>query len=310
MSKKCPFFNICGGCKYDFTANDYREQKMHELPKLDFSGDYVWGIPGTRRRLDCAFDDKHFGFFQKRSKNIIDIKNCPNAVSEINNVLPAIAGLPWSGSGSILITKCENGIDVAVTSPVPFFGSDFKSAVEKLPASVIRFSWNDKIIRKYVEPEIKFNDKIIKYPTGAFLQPTTETEQILRDIVVKYVAGAKKVADLFCGLGNFTYATGATGFDIVGNGITRDLFKKPLAVSQLNQYDVVIMDPPRAGAMKQSKELAKSDVRRVIYVSCNPDTFIRDKQILESGGYKVTVLIPVDQFVGSAHWEIFSVFDK
>ena len=129
-------------------------------------------------------------------------------------------------------------------------------------------------------------------------------------MVVKYVGSAKKVADLFCGLGNFTFATNATGFDIVGNGVKRDLFKKPLLSHNLNQYDVVIMDPPRAGAEKQSKEIAKSDVKRVIYVSCNPNTFMRDTEILSRGGYKMTVAIPVDQFVGSAHWEMFSVFEK
>ena len=132
----------------------------------------------------------------------------------------------------------------------------------------------------------------------------------MRDLVVEYVGGMGRVADLFCGLGNFTFATNATGFDIVGNGIKRDLFKKPLIVQNLNQYDVVIMDPPRAGAEKQSKELSKSNIKRIIYVSCNPTTFVRDKKILETGGYKMTVAIPVDQFVGSIHWEIFSVFEK
>ena len=132
----------------------------------------------------------------------------------------------------------------------------------------------------------------------------------MRDLVVEYTENAKKVADLFCGLGNFTFATNATGFDIVGNGIKRDLFKKPLTTQNLDQYDVVIMDPPRAGAEKQSKELSKSNVKRIIYVSCNPNTFVRDKRILETGGYKMIAAIPVDQFVGSLHWEIFSVFEK
>ena len=266
--------------------------------------------PPKRRRADFSFDNGHFGFFKKQSKDIVDINHCVNVVSEINDVLPKIAKIPWTGRGSVLITKCENGIDVVVNSDMPFFSADFKTAVDKLPANIIRFVWNDKVVRKYAEPEIKFNDKIINYPPNAFLQPTVETEQILRDLVVKYVDNAKKVADLFCGLGNFTFATHATGFDIVGNGIKRDLFKKPLNTTQLNQYDVVIMDPPRAGAEKQSKELSKSNVKRIIYVSCNPITFVRDKQILEKGNYKMLVAIPVDQFVGSAHWEIFSVFEK
>ena len=97
--------------------------------------------------------------------------------------------------------------------------ADFKSAVEKLPPQIIRFTWNDKVARKYATPEIKFNDKIITYPTNAFLQPTIETEQILRDLVIKYVEGAKRVADLFCGLGNFTFATHADGFRNKSNRI-------------------------------------------------------------------------------------------
>ena len=307
---KCPLFGLCGGCSFDFCSDNYKSDKLKTLPKISFSDEPIWAGPGMRRRAEFAFNDGHFGFFKKQSKDIIDVKNCPNVVLEINDVLPYIANLPWNVAGGVLITKCENGIDVAVSSVVAFCSTDFKKAVDKLPNNIIRFTWNNSELRKYMEPEIKFNDKIIKYPSNAFLQPTIESEQIMRDLVVKYVDNAKRVADLFCGLGNFTFATNATGFDIVGNGIKRDLFKKPLTKQNLNQYDVVIMDPPRSGALEQSKELAKSNVSRIIYVSCNPNTFIRDKRILDQGGYKMKTAIALDQFVGSAHWEIFSVFDK
>lgn len=308
--KKCPFFGVCGGCKYDFTADDYSIKKLSNLPKVNFTHKPIMGMPGTRRRADFAFVNGHFGFFQNKTKNIVDINNCPNLVPQINAILPNIAALPWTGAGSVLITKCENGIDIGVQCDVPFCSPEFKTVIEKLPGAIIRFTWNGKIIRQYVEPEIKFDDKIIVYPPNNFLQPTIETEKILRDLVVKYVDNAPRVVDLFCGLGNFTFATKAIGFDIVGNGIMRDLFKKPLSAKNLNQYDVVIMDPPRAGALSQCKEIVKSNVKRIIYVSCNPNTFIRDSEILIESGYKMTVAIPVDQFVGTPHWEIFSVFEK
>lgn len=310
MMTKCPLIGVCGGCSYDFADAEYRSVKLANLPKIKFTGEPVWGVAGTRRRADFGFANEHFGFYKNKSKDIIDITNCPNLVPEINAVLPNIAKLPWTAAGSVLITKCENGIDVNVNCDVPYFDAEFKKAVEKLPPSIIRFTWNDKTVRQYMEPEIKFDEKTVKYAPGAFLQPTAETEKVLRDMVVQYVDGAARVVDLFCGLGNFTYATNATGFDIVGNGIKRDLLKRPLSVQNLNQYDVVIMDPPRAGAEKQSKEIAKSHIKRVIYVSCNPTTFVRDMEILTRGGYKMTVSIPVDQFVGSSHWEMFSVFEK
>ncbi len=306
--KKCPFFGICGGCKYDFAAADYHEQKLSELSGVDLTGAPRWADAGTRRRGDFCFAGNEFGLFESHSKNIVPVQKCPNMVAEINAILPRVAKLPWGGSGSCLITACENGIDIVINADVPYFTPEFKSAAEKVGA--IRVVWNDRVVCQTAKPIIKFDDVAVEYPAGAFLQPGKMGEKILRDMVVSSVGKSKRVADLFCGLGSFTFATHADGFDIVGTGVKRDLFKHPLTVGMLKQYDCVIMDPPRAGALAQSRELVKSDVARVIYVSCNPQTFKRDMGILTRGGYKLRDLIPVDQFVGSSHWELFSVFEK
>ncbi len=268
----------------------------------------VWVAPGGRWRADFCFAGGAFGMFEGRSKNIVPVRNCPNLMPEINDILPRLAALPWAGAGSCLVTKCDNGIDVAITSNVPFCTAEFRRAATALPA--IRVSWNGRIVSQTAQPVIKFDDVAVQYPIGAFLQPGPAGADALRRMVVRAATGARHTADLFCGLGNFTFALNADGFDIVGAGAKRDLFKHPLTVGMLNNYDCVVMDPPRAGAMAQCRELVKSDVRRVIYVSCNPVTFSRDADILTRGGYKMTELIPVDQFVGSHHWELFSVFDK
>ncbi len=306
--KKCPFFGICGGCKYDFASANYREQKLSELHDLPITADAHWVNPGLRRRGDFCFAGGQFGLFETRSKNIVPVRSCPNMVPEINAILPRVATLPWGGAGSCMITACENGIDIVINADVPYFSPEFKTAVEKVGA--VRVVWNDKIVAQTAKPFIKFGDVSIEYPAGAFLQPGKQGENILREMVVAAVGDSQHVADLFCGLGNFTFATHADGFDIVGTGVKRDLFKNPLTVGMLKKYDCVIMDPPRAGAMAQCRELVKSNVPRVIYVSCNPQTFKRDMEILMRGGYQLRELIPVDQFVGSAHWELFSVFEK
>ena len=306
--KKCPFFGICGGCKYDFTDAAYHANKMTEISDVEATSNACWIDAGTRRRGDFCFAGAQFGLFAGRTKNIVPVLSCPNMVNEINQILPRVAALPWGGAGSCLITACENGIDVVVNADVPYFSPEFKRAAEHIGA--IRVVWNNNIVFQSAQPIIKFGNVTVEYPPNAFLQPTKMGEDILRNMVVAALGKSKHVADLFCGLGNFTFATGATGFDIVGTGIKRDLFTHPLTVGMLKAYDCVIMDPPRAGAMTQCKELVKSDVSRVIYISCNPQTFKRDMGILTRGGYKLRDLVPVDQFVGSSHWELFSVFEK
>ena len=317
--KKCPLFSICGGCRYDFAAPNYREEKIKLIDNWELSFEPFWTDAGARRRADFAFADGKFGFFERGTKNIVPITNCPNLVAEINRVLPQIADLPWCGSGGALVTSCENGIDLAITSNVPYFTREFKTAVEKL--GLLRVTWNGSVVCQTGTPKIKFGDTLVDYPIGAFLQPTVHSERAMRRFVVENAVGAKHIADLFCGIGTFTYALGADGpgrdgaksadgFDIAGIGVKRDLFKNPLTAKMLNSYDLVVMDPPRAGAMAQCQELARSNVPRVIYVSCNPTTLRRDAQILTNAGYNITDIAAFDQFVGSPHWELAVVFAK
>lgn len=304
---KCPFFGRCGGCKYDFSAPDYQNQKISELKKIPITDEPRWIDAGGRRRADFCFAGGQFGFFELKTKNIIPVQKCPNLADKINNILPQLATIPWCGAGSVLVTMCDNGIDVAITSNVSYFTPEFRDAIKQLP--IIRATWNDKEIIKKETPVVSFENKQIEYPSNAFLQPTIPGADTIRKMVTDAANGYKRIADLFCGLGNFTYALNADGFDIVGTGMKRDLFKKPLTIGMLNGYECVVMDPPRAGAMEQSKILAKSNVKRIIYVSCNPQTFLRDMKILTNGNYTLEQLTPVDQFVGSHHWELVAIFN-
>lgn len=332
--KTCPFFGICGGCRYDFTAPDYRDKKLDLIHNWELSFEPFWTDAGARRRADFAFADGRFGFFVGGRKDIVQITHCQNLVSEINRVLPKIAALPFDGAGSALVTACENGIDLAVASNVPYFSREFKTAATG--AGCIRVTWNGAVVCQTDTPRVRFGGVVVDYPAGAFLQPTADSERAMRTFVVKNATGAKHIADLFCGIGNFTYALGADGhgrdgasktsvdgqgrdgasktsidgFDIVGPFNKRDLFKNPLTAKMLNNYDLVVMDPPRAGADAQCKELARSNVRRVIYVSCNPNTLRRDTETLMRAGFTVRDIAAFDQFVGSPHWELAVVFQK
>jgi 23S rRNA (uracil1939-C5)-methyltransferase len=152
-------------------------------------------------------------------------------------------------------------------------------------------------------------------------------------MIVAAVGKAKRVADLFCGLGAFTFplaakmrvasfdgdraaiealqaaAKHASGLKPIDASV-RDLFRDPLSRTELNEFDAVVFDPPRAGAEAQSKRLAQSKVKTVVAVSCNPATLARDARHLVDGGYRVESVTPIDQFVYSAHVEIVAVFRR
>lgn len=308
MCAGCPLFGRCGGCEFDFAAPDYRDKKLALISKIDITGNPIWFGVGQRRRGDFCFAGGHFGFFAKNSKDIVNVDKCPLMMHEINAMLPRVAKLPWVGAGACMITVCDNGIDVAITSNVEYASREFRDMAGTIGA--IRVSWNGRVLYQSDAPMVRFGKHTVEYPIGAFLQPTIQSADLMRQMVIDAARGYKHIADLFAGIGNFTFATGADGFDIVGAGRLRDLFVHPLTNGMLKQYDCVIMDPPRAGALAQSKILAATDVQRVIYISCNPHTWARDAGILTRGGYKLHTIIPIDQFIGSAHWELFTVFDK
>ncbi len=144
-------------------------------------------------------------------------------------------------------------------------------------------------------PVMRFGAAAVRLPPGAFLQASAEAEAVMTELVCEGVGGAKRIADLFAGLGTFTFAlAGAAKVDAFETDdaalaaleeairhtpklkpvrcVPRDLFRNPLGPKELDRYDAVVFDPPRAGAVAQAEQLAKSKVKRLVAVSCNPGT--------------------------------------
>jgi len=181
-------------------------------------------------------------------------------------------------------------------------------------------------------PTLTMGRARVVLPPGAFLQATLAGEAALAALVLEHCGSAKSVADLFAGVGPFALrlAEGAKVMaadndeDAVAalraaaktprlKPITverRDLFQRPFLARELAGLDAVVFDPPRQGAEKQARALAASQVPIVIAVSCNPATFARDARILADGGYRLTRVTPVDQFLYSAHVELVGRFER
>jgi len=90
----------------------------------------------------------------------------------------------------------------------------------------------------------------------------------------------------------------------------RDLARRPLTPQELAGFDAVVFDPPRAGAMAQSRALAASKAPVLVAVSCNPASFARDARILVDSGYRLGLVLPVDSFLWSAQLELVARFER
>jgi 23S rRNA (uracil1939-C5)-methyltransferase len=182
-------------------------------------------------------------------------------------------------------------------------------------------------------PQVRLGPARVALPPGAFLQATAGAEAAMTGFVAEAAAGAHRIADLYCGVGTFTFrlaeiapvhaadfapeAVGALTAALAGapglKGVTaeaRDLVRRPVLAEDLKKVDVAVFDPPRAGAAEQAAELARSAVARVIGVSCNPATFARDARTLIDAGFTLERVLPVDQFLWSPHVELVGVFSR
>lgn len=217
--------------------------------------------------------------------------------------------------------------------------------IKKSGANIIRLSLEGAGLLTLDAPIVRFNGFAAHPPPRSFLQASLEGQEALIKAVSDAITNSAwalrksrlKIADLFCGSGAFALPLSAYGavsaYDSDEPAIAtlkeaaktaqragaktkpitaeaRNLFTRPLNFKELESFDAVILDPPRAGAVHQARELAKGKVPMVVYVSCNPKTFARDAKIMTDGGYLLRQVTPVDQFVYASHIEIVGIFTR
>jgi 23S rRNA (uracil1939-C5)-methyltransferase len=279
------------------------------------------------------------GFREEGQHTLVDLEECPvldGAIVAPFASLKAMAkiAMPKGETGRLVVTKLDHGIDVA-------FDNGHKSLMPEQRAKLALMARESQIVRLMVagdvivergRPVLTIGGVEISPPPSIFLQAVPEAEALLTHHVLEALPKkAKHAADLFSGVGTFTFplakrlkvdafdsdrraigaleegAKHATGLKPISARV-RDLFREPLSARELAQYDVVVFDPPRAGAAEQAERLAKSNVPLVISVSCSAATLARDARLLIDGGYEMGPITPVDQFLYSPHVELIAVF--
>jgi 23S rRNA (uracil1939-C5)-methyltransferase len=282
----------------------------------------------------------HLGFTEQGSHRLIDLDECHVLDPRLFALLGPLRGmlatlLPASRRINVQLTRTDQGPDVLIDG----VEAEGLAAAEAL----IAFSQRHQLARLSMdeglgpttrwEPDpvtVTLGGVAVPFPHGSFLQATPEGEAALVSAVRDVAGGAGAIADLFAGLGTFTFAfptskvyAGEAARDPVlalkaAAGVGRrqifadhrDLFRRPLTTKELNNFQAVVIDPPRAGAKEQSTEIAASIVPRVAFVSCNPSTFARDAEILCKGGYVLDWIQPVGQFRWSTHVELAAQFSR
>ncbi|THF55681.1 class I SAM-dependent RNA methyltransferase [Ollibium composti] len=299
--------------------------------------------PGTRRR--AAFTARRteagmlLGFNRHLSTEIVALEECPVLLPEIVAALPMLRALAALACGTpkpfhIAVTATASGLDVAIHDAGRLDERRRHQLADfAIREGLARVTVDAEIVIEPKKPVVMFGDIAVQPPPGTFLQATEAAEMTMAGLVAGHLSRAKRIADLFSGCGSFALRlapkakihaveSDAAALAALDRGFRfapglkrvtmekRDLFRRPLTAKELDGYDGVVFDPPRAGAEDQSKQLARSQVPLVAAVSCNPVTLARDLRILLDGGYALKSVVPIDQFLWSPHVEAVALLEK
>ena len=348
----CRHFGVCGGCQLqhvdDEAYSDFLIDRINgalaaqgiETPQ--FSTPHI-SPPNARRRVSMHAlrrgESMRPSFTRASSHQSVEIRQCPVMCMELERLLKPLGEFLAKVGRSrrrveIQLTLVDQGIDLALRNLSVEGLTENEAMIEFAEKNMLaRLSLDEGYgPNAHWEPEpvtVTLGAVAVSFPQGAFLQATADGEKALVGGVKDAVLGATRIADLFAGLGTFSFGVGCHVHAVegardavlalqgaanrAGRSITtehRDLFRRPLSAAELARFDAIILDPPRAGAKEQVAQIAASSVPDIAYVSCNPSTFARDAKALIDGGYRLETIKPVGQFRWSTHVELAAHFRR
>lgn len=347
----CVHAKTCGGCSLQHASDGFVAAWKTGIVKSGLAGQglaadflpIVTSPPRSRRRATLSArrtkSGALLGFHARASEMLVGVPQCQLLHPDLVAGFPALEALVKIGGSrggevSLTVTKSDGGLDVAVTG-----GKTNESGLAMELARVVeafglaRLTWNGEGVALRTMPMQRFGRALVAPPPAAFLQATAEGEAALLAAVRAAIGPARRVADLFAGVGTFALplAEHAEVHAVEGDAAmvaalekgwrqaeglrrvtaeARDLYRRPLEPDEFKGFDAVVIDPPRAGAEAQVAALAKSTVPVIASVSCNPVTFARDAKVLVQAGYTLTSVQVVDQFRWSSHVELVGRFAR
>jgi len=371
VAPQCPHFGVCGGCAMqhvEASAQVALKQRVledslwhvgrvrpeHVLPPIQGA---PWGYRhrarlGVRKVLKKG--GMLVGFHERKSSYIADIRSCEVLPPHVSALLLPLRELFGALSISERMPQVEVAVGQDCTALVLRILEPLTSADEALlrqfadrhqvvfylqpkgPDTVYRFYPVDGPKLSYALPEFGLE---MEFRPTEFTQVNHAVNRVLVRRAMRLLdpRPGERIADMFCGLGNFTLPIARLGASVVGiegsealvargqesavaNGLAdrvefgvANLFNcTPESIAALGEFDKMLIDPPREGAIELIRALpASGGPSRIVYVSCNPATLARDAGVLvEVLGYRFVAAGAVNMFPHTAHVESIALFER
>ena len=361
---RCPHFGVCGGCSLQHTdahtqmaaKQRWLEENLARIGKVEpqtmlpivYGEDWMYR---RRARLGARFVDRKggalVGFREKRSSFITDMRECHVLPSEISRLILPLRDLVQKLSVRARLPQVE--VAVGDNAAVLVFRHlDPLTAADE--AWLTQFSrthgvhvWlqpgGPETARPLEPAQSELYYDLPEFGVRLWFGPTdfTQVNQGVNRVLVARAVRlldpqpGERVADLFCGLGNFSLPLARTGAQVIGfegsaalveraranaaaNGLVAqfevmNLFQPQLA--RFGPFDKLLIDPPREGAVEIAKTLPDGWPRRIVYVSCDPATLARDAGVLvHARGFRLAAAGVVNMFPHTAHVESIALFER
>lgn len=367
---RCRYFGRCGGCSMQHLEPSAQvaakqrvlEENLSRIGKV--RPDIVlralhgptWGYR-HRARLSVRRVDKKggvlVGFHEKRSSFIADMDSCEVLTPNVSALIRPLRDLITELSNSDRIPQIEIAVGEHVTvlvfrllepwtdedaARVRAFADTHRVQVweQRKGPETARPFWPD------IVPELSYSlpefGLVMPFRPTEFTQVNTAINRALVSRVLRLLDAqpGERIADLFCGLGNFTLPIARSGAEVLGiegstelvararenalrnrlpnaHFVVDNLFEMtPEKFAALGRFDKLLIDPPRSGAIEVVKSLPEADdPRRIVYVSCDPATLARDAEVLvHVKGYRLLAAGVANMFPHTAHVESIALFER
>lgn len=332
----CPYFDICGGCNLlHMNYDDQLKFKYNKVKDIIFKylkenikvNDVIYSNQFNYRNKASFEVKEKLCYKMRKSTNLVDINYCYLLDKNINDVVHVLNNLNLKNINNITIRTGEEDIMVIIS------GNPSHEIIDALKEKARSIYVNDKLVYGKSNIVSKIGNYEFFVSDKSFFQVNKYNVKNLYDKVLEYaeLTGNENILDLYCGTGTIgiylsKYAKSVIGIEVNEQAIfDANVNKNKNNIENIsficdttsninnivnNDFDVIIVDPPRSGLDKNTINfLINSKAKRIVYVSCDIMTLVRDLNILKQD-YDIIEITPVDMFPNTYHVESVCVLKR